>query len=76
MYVIPTFTRSGTGHGGCMIVDRLTLRTESSGRIAIEQGEIWVPVDLARVSEHATLTEAVRTAVALDQARGWKGVTT
>mgnify|MGYP000148819560 CR=1 FL=1 len=74
MYVLPTFTRSGTGHAGCMIVERLCLRTESSGRIAIEQGDIWVPVDITSVSEHTTLAEAVRAALALDRARGWKGV--
>lgn len=73
MYVIPTFPRSGAGHGGCMIVERLMLRTESSGRVAIEQGEVWVPVDIGSVSEHATLAEAVRAAVAIDRARGWKG---
>ena len=73
MYVVPTFTRSGTGHAGCMIVERLTLRTESSGRIAIEQGEIWVPVDAPAISEHPTLAEALRTALTVDKARGWKG---
>ena len=73
MYVVPTFTRSGTGHAGCMIVERLTLRTESSGRIAIEQGDIWVPIDVQAISEHPTLTEALRAALAVDKARGWKG---
>lgn len=71
MYVVPTFSRTGSGHGGCMIVERLTLRTESSGRVAVEQGEIWVPIDVAAVSEHATLSEAIRTALEIDQARGW-----
>ena len=72
MYVIPMFTRTGTGHGGCMIVERLTLRTESSGRVAIEQGDLWVPVDLQSVSEHPSLMEAVRAAQAIDRAKGWK----
>lgn len=71
MYVVPTYSRSGSGHGGCMIVERLTLRTERSGREAIAQGEIWVPIDCAAISEHATLGEAIRAALALDHARGW-----
>lgn len=54
-----------------MIVEHLTLRTESSGRVAIEQGEIWFPIDVAAVSELATLSEAIRTALGIDQARGW-----
>jgi hypothetical protein len=73
MYVVPTFTRSGTGHAGCMIVERLSLRTENSGRLTIEQGDIWAPIDVAAVSEHETLADAVRAALALDRARGWKG---
>ncbi len=72
MYVIPTYVRTGNGHGGCMIVERLTLRTESSGRIAIEQGEIWVPVDVTGISEHTTLSAAIQAAIAQDQARGWR----